>query len=167
MEKLILLLNLYFLIYFPIKTNCENTLTIPFFSYLNSNRFNSSDQLLNILISPLITQISIGSENQKINISLNINSYFTYLIDSKICKNYFFTCFIKENSKTLINQTFINIFLYEDFYQALKGIDSIKINDNYFRNFNFLIVNQIDEKKEKQILNSGTIGFKIKNTIER
>ena len=167
MEKKLLLLSLFFFIYFPIKTFCENILTIPFISYLNSNRFNSSDKLLNILISPLITQISVGSENQIINITLNINSYFTYLIDSKICKNYFFTCFIKENSKTLINQTFINMFLYEDFYQALKGIDTIKINNNYFQNFTFLIVNQINERKEKKILNSGTIGFKIKNTIER
>ena len=167
MEKLIFLLSLCFFIYFPIKTNCENILTISFISYLNPNKFNSSDKLLNLLISPLITQISVGSENQKINISININSYYTYLIDSKICENYFFTCFKKENSKTLINQNFNNVFLYEDFYLALKGIDTIKINNNILQNFTFLIANKINERKENKILNSGTIGFKIKNAIER
>ena len=61
---------------------CENIITIPFESKLCKSN-EKEDFLINYYAQFLYTPISIGSENQKLEVALKLNKYITYLISTK------------------------------------------------------------------------------------
>ena len=72
------------LLIFNISFNyCTNILTIPFESKLCKS--NEKEEFLsNYYEQFLYTQVTIGSDNQKLELSLKLNKYITYIIGSKI-----------------------------------------------------------------------------------
>ena len=121
---LIILINLYIdLIY------CNNSIKIPFESKLCKGNENT-DFLSNYYDQYLYTQISIGSENQKLEVALKLNKYITYLISSKN-KNLKSEYFNEEKSITYekVGEKAINP--QEDmFISGIKSKDNFIFGDN-------------------------------------
>ena len=169
--KLICIINFLFSFYIkasPIKLNFKSGLC-------KGNE--KSEFLSNYYDQYLFTQISIGSDNQKLELALKLNRYITYLIGSENSKlkSDFFNEKKSESYKQLNNKIITSN--EDEFFESYKSSDNIifgeKVNYNNFIFFlwlkmspanldknNFFSYDFISQLKSKSLIDSKYFYFK-------
>jgi len=149
--KLICIFNFFFAFYIyasPIK--------LPFKSGLCKGNENS-DFLSNYYNQFLYTPITIGSNNQKLELALKLNRYITYMIgseNSKLKSNYF----NEKDSNTYQKLSEEMIVSREDeFFGSYKSSDNINFGENTKVNNYIFFLSQ----KEQYFDETGHIGLKM------
>ena len=149
--KLICILNYFFIFYIH-----ASPVTLHFKSGLCKGNENS-DFLSNYYNQYLYTPITIGSNNQKLELALKLNRYITYIIgseNSKLKSKYF----NEKESNTYQKLSNENIESREDeFFVSYKSSDNINFGDNLkFNNYIFFL-----SQKEQYFDETGHIGLKM------
>ena len=77
---------IYFFFLFILFNFCKSEISIPFESKLSKGNENEGNFLSNYYAQYLYTPITVGSKKQKLEVSLKLNRYISYLISSKNSK---------------------------------------------------------------------------------
>ena len=127
-------MNIPIIIYiflFPTLFNyCKSEISIPFESKLCKGNENEGNFLNNYYAQYLYTPITVGSKKQKLEVSLKLNRYISYLISSKNSKlksNYF-----NENESDSYKQLDENKVQSSDdeFFYSFKSRDDFTFGEN-------------------------------------
>ena len=149
--KLICILNYFFIFYIH-----ASPVTLHFKSGLCKGNENS-DFLSNYYNQYLYTPITIGSNNQKLELALKLNRYITYMIGSEN-SNLKSKYFNEKESNTYQKLSDENIESREDeFFGSYKSSDNIIFNDNLkINNYIFFL-----SQKQQYFDETGHIGLKM------
>lgn len=151
-----ILLVICIYLFFTFFNYCIAEIKIPFESKLCINNENSEDLLSNYYNQFLYTPIKIGSENQKLEVSLKLNRYITYLISSKNT-NLKSDYFNEKNSKTYKEIEDEKIQSSDDeFFTSIKSSDNFIFGENI--NFNQYLFYLSQEQKFDE---TGHIGLQM------
>ena len=149
--KLICILNYFFIFYIH-----ASPVTLHFKSGLCKGNENT-DFLSNYYNQYLYTPITIGSNNQKLELALKLNRYITYMIGSEN-SNLKSKYFNEKESNTYQKLSDENIESREDeFFGSYKSSDNIIFNDNLkINNYIFFL-----SQKQQYFDETGHIGLKM------
>ena len=117
---------------------------------------NETFNIENLIYNDLVINISIGSEKQKIPLSLRFFEYSTFIIGKNNTEK--LPYFNEENSKTFSKNKTIQKFFFLPFTEGYDSNDSIYINNKEINNFNFILATKLDQKISKTT-QSGIIGL--------
>ncbi len=141
---------------------------IPFESSLSkiSDDLSSQEFIRKLINNDIYSEINIGTPFQKINFSLNFNSYSSYILQENITeekKNIIkYNKSISSSYKKYSNST-LNFEEY-DFLKGYNSSDIILLNNNTNFNLNFILVSLQNEKTNLNKIASlgfGIFDFKI------
>ena len=161
--------TIYFIIIVNIISNVISIFKIPFKFYSTSQLFvNQSDPVTDIYMSRLLIEISIGNPPQKLNCSLNLNSFFSLFLSHKI-PDIELSSFYNKNSSSTYNLTQEQKYYWnEDFDYAETFSDNIQIfsSDNNIilndKRFIFLLIDGLKYNIPNEFYASGLIGLRLK-----
>lgn len=159
---------LYFIIFFMISKSIiskdENKyIKIPFKTQLP--QITKDNLFPNLLGNEIFIEIEVGSEFQKIPINIKFDSYIFVLSGSELSStsNPYFNEKLSKTFKK--NDTKSFQFPYQSFSQGYISNDTIKIVDKEFKEFNFILANQLNKNSK---IYSGQIGLRLnKNGAEK
>ena len=152
-------------------------LKIPFVTYdFFPNPINSTNFVKHLYFSHIITNISIGSNNQSFFTPFKMQSYTTYIFESELYNNdkqsfeKLSPLFYKNKSNTYINDSKLEYFYFEQFSEAYYSRDNFKIG---FKK-NFLILNKVKffcatgiyDQKIDEVDTASVIGLKLSDDLD-
>lgn len=147
----------------------KKILKIPFKYYSTSQFFpNQSHPVTNKFMSQIIIEISIGTPPQKLNCSINLNTFYSLFLSHKIPEIDLFSYYNKSSSQTY-NCTREQYYYWgEDFDRAEIFNDKIELfsldNKNLLKeNFTFLLIDGLGNNVPNEFYASGLIGLRLKN----
>ena len=120
----------YIFLFLTLFNYCNSAISIPFESKLCKGNENEGNFLSNYYSQYLYTPITVGSKKQKLEVSLKLNRYISYLISSKNLKlksNYF-----NENESDSYKQLDENKVQSSDdeFFYSFKSRDDFTFGEN-------------------------------------
>ena len=133
-------------------------LKIPF----KTKTLTSKDSItyLHLLTKNYIyTEIKIGKNNEKIPVSLKLQSYPIYFISEELNTKYKFN-YKQSSSFEIIDKKLIETATIEDFTRSIKSKDKISIN-SISEKFIFLLAKNLTTNKDFYF--GGQIGFELQN----
>ena len=147
--------------------NNRNITRIPFKQYLTNIFFeNQTHPLASKYMSQIVIELYIGTPPQKFNVSLNLNSFYSFFLNDEIQGIKLDSYYNKSSSETY-NCTRAKKYYYkEDFDQAEIFTDTIYLSQpdekNEF-NFSFLLIEGLGYDVPNEFYTPGTIGLRLKN----
>ena len=105
---------------------------------------NETFNLENLLYNDLVINISIGSEKQKIPLSLRFFEYPTFIIGKNNSEK--LPYFDEEKSITFSKNKTIQKYVFLPFTYGYDSNDNIYINNKEINNFNFILATKLDQK---------------------
>ena len=133
--------NIFYFSYFLLKCYLSQII-IPF--ERNFLFKNETFNLENLLYNDLVINISIGSEKQKIPLSLRFFEYPTFIIGKNNSEK--LPYFDEEKSITFSKNKTIQKYVFLPFTYGYDSNDNIYINNKEINNFNFILATQLDQK---------------------
>ena len=133
-------------------------LRIPF----KTKTLTSKDSITNLHLltkNHIYTEIKIGNNNEKIPVSLKLQSYPIYFISEELDTKYKFN-YKQSSSFEIIDEKLIQTATIEDFTLSYKSKDKISI-DSISEKFVFLLAKNLTNFKDFYF--GGQIGFELQN----
>ena len=146
----------------------QKILKIPFKFYSSSQLFpNQFHPVTNKFMSQLLIEISIGTPPQKLNCSLNLNTFYSFFLSHEIPDITLPSYFNKSNSNTYNCTEKQSYYWKEDFDMAETFNDNIQIfsldNKNIINNiFTFLLIDGLGYDVPNEFYAPGIIGLRLK-----
>ena len=164
------MLTINFIIIANIISNIFSIIKIPFKYYSTSQLFpNQSDPVTDIYMSRLLIEISIGNPPQKINCSLNLNSFYSLFLSHEMPNIELSSFYNKTLSSTYNIIQEKKYYWNEDFDQAEIFSDKIQIFSSYDnkniindKRFTFLLIDGLGYNIPNEFYSSGLIGLRLK-----
>ena len=163
MEKIFFIFLISILI---IKTIISKTIAkIPFKFYPTNIFFpNQTHPLTKRYMSQIVIEIPIGTPPQTLNLSLNLNSFHSLLLNNNLPNIELSSIYNKSASETYNCTDSKKYYLYEDFGEAEIFNDEIYLsNNNKGKIFNFILVYGLGFNVPNEFYAPGMIGLRLKN----
>ena len=147
--------------------NNRNITRIPFKQYLTNIFFeNQTHPLASKYMSQIVIELYIGTPPQKFNVSLNLNSFYSFFLNDEIQGIKLDSYYNKSSSETYNCTRAKKYYHKEDFYQAEIFTDTLYLSQpdekNEF-NFSFLLIEGLGYDVPNEFYTPGTIGLRLKN----
>ena len=140
------------------------------------NPLNSTNFVEHLYFSHIITNISIGSNNQSFFTPFKMQCYTTYVFESELYNNdkksfeKLSPLFYKNRSNTYRNDSKLEQFFFEQFTEAYYSRDNFKIgfkkNFLILNNLKFFCATEIYDQKLDEVDTASVIGLKLSDNLD-
>lgn len=166
MENKILILLIIILINIM---STKRIVKIPF-KYYSTSRFfpNQSHPVTDKFMSQIIIEIAIGTPPQKLNCSINLNTFYSLFLSHKIPDIDLPSYYNKSSSQTYncTNENYYHSqedFDYSEIFNDKIELFSLDKKSILNENFTFLLIDELKKEVPNEFYASGLIGLRLKN----
>ena len=129
---------------------------LDFYSQYNNENIKNNFYLNNLTNNYIYTKIKIGSNEQLLEMRIDLNTYITYVVNKDLINTNIFTPFNEKTSKSFYNYSISFNSYTNNLYSAFLCKDSIEINNNKINDFNFAYADKLSYYEQ---IPSGSMGF--------
>ena len=146
-----MILFIYFLLFIKIYESKEESKSIILKLYRDQilSSVDTSETMRHLLYNKIYINSKIGSNDKSIKLYLRFNEYITYITDNYYKKEDSNTYEFTRKKEGEYNVEYIpNEFHTDDLKSGYESKDILKLDENIFNNFNFILVDKLNKDKE-------------------